>query len=216
MQEIITEVMNSWGYIGIFFLILVENIFPPIPSEIILSLGGFMTTQSSMTVPLVILFATLGAVIGAFILYGIGRIVNKDVIKGWLDGRVGKLLCFKPQDVEKANTWFEKKGNITVLFCRCIPIVRSLISIPAGMTKMKITPFVIYTVIGTTVWNTILVVAGHFLGEAWHKVADVVDKFGNIVLVILIVAVLAFVVWHFTKKYKESKCEKIDKIKTNH
>ena len=192
MQEIITEVMNSWGYIGIFLLILVENIFPPIPSEIILSLGGFMTTQSEMTVPLVILFATLGAVIGAFILYGIGRIVNKDVIAKWLDGKVGKLLGFKPQDVEKANAWFEKKGNIKVLFCRCIPIVRSLISIPAGMSKMKIIPFVIYTLIGTTAWNTILVVAGHFLGASWEKVAHIVDKFGNIVLILLVVAFLSF------------------------
>jgi len=208
MQEIITEVMNSWGYIGIFVLILVENIFPPIPSEIILSLGGFMTTQSEMTVPLVILFATLGAVIGAFILYGIGRIVNKDVIKGWLDGKVGKLLGFKPADVEKANAWFEKKGNITVLFCRCIPIVRSLISIPAGMSKMKMLPFVIYTVVGSAAWNTILVVAGHFLGASWEKVAHIVDKFSNIVLVILIIAVVAFLLWHFTKKYNESKVEK--------
>jgi len=203
MQEIITE----WGYIGIFLLILAENIFPPIPSEIILSLGGFMTTQSNMTVPLVILFATLGAVIGAFILYGIGRIVNKDVIKGWLDGKVGKLLGFKPQDVEKANAWFERKGNITVLFCRCIPIVRSLISIPAGMSKMKMLPFVIYTVVGTTVWNTILVVAGHFLGASWEKVAHIVDKFSNVVLILLIVAVISFLVWHFTKKYKESRAE---------
>lgn len=208
MQEIITEVMNSWGYIGIFLLILVENIFPPIPSEIILSLGGFMTTQSDMTVPLVILFATLGAVIGAFILYGIGRIVNKDVIASWLDGKVGKLLGFKPQDVEKANSWFEKKGNITVLFCRCIPIVRSLISIPAGMSKMKMLPFVIYTIVGTTVWNTILVVAGHFLGASWEKVAHIVDKFGNVVLVILVASVIGFLVWHFTKKYKESRAEK--------
>lgn len=208
MQEIITEVMNSWGYIGIFLLILVENIFPPIPSEIILSLGGFMTTQSEMTVPLVILFATLGAVIGAFILYGIGRIVNKDVIAKWLDGKVGKWLGFKPADVEKANSWFERKGNITVLFCRCIPIVRSLISIPAGMSKMKMLPFIIYTVVGTTVWNTILVVAGHFFGASWEKVVHIVDKFSNAVLIVLILAVIAFLIWHFTKKYRKVKNNK--------
>lgn len=208
MQEIITEVMDAWGYLGIFILILVENIFPPIPSEIILSLGGFMTTQSEMTVPLVILFATLGAVIGAFILYGIGRLVNKDVIARWLDGRVGKVLGFKPADVDKANEWFEKKGNITVLFCRCIPIVRSLISIPAGMSKMKMLPFVLYTVVGTTVWNTILVVAGHFLGEAWHKVADIVDKFGNVVLVVIILLVVAFLGWHFYNMFKNKKNKK--------
>ncbi len=208
MQEFIIEIMNDWGYIGIGLLILIENLFPPIPSEIILSLGGFMTTQTAMTVPLVILFATIGAVVGAFALYAIGRLVNKDVIAGWLDGKVGKILGFKPQDVEKANAWFEKRGNITVLVCRCIPIVRSLISIPAGMTKMKIFPFVAYTVIGTTVWNTILVTAGHFLGEAWHKVADVVDKFGNVVLVVLVIAVVAFAIWHFTKMYKDKKKNK--------
>lgn len=205
MQEIITEVMNSWGYLGIFLLILVENVFPPIPSEIILSLGGFMTTQSKMTVPLVIIFATLGAVIGAFILYGIGRIVNKDVIAKWLDGKVGKWLGFKPSDVEKANNWFERKGNITVLFCRCIPIVRSLISIPAGMSKMKMFPFLAYTIVGTTVWNTILVVAGHLLGASWEKVAHIVDKFSNVVLILLILVVLAFLIWHFTKKFRKGK-----------
>ena len=215
MQEFIIEIMNDWGYIGIGLLILIENLFPPIPSEIILSLGGFMTTQTEMTVPLVILVATVGAVVGAFALYGIGRVVNKDVIAGWLDGKVGKILGFKPQDVEKANAWFEKKGNITVLFCRCIPIIRSLISIPAGMTKMKMLPFVAYTVIGTTVWNTILVLAGSFLGEAWEKAAHVVDKLGNIVLVVLVIVFVAYFSWHFYKMFKNKKKEKelVDKAK---
>ena len=145
MQEIIIEIMNQFGYIGICLLILIENVFPPIPSEVILTFGGFMTTQSEMSVLGVIIVATIGSVLGAIILYLVGRLINKDVIEKWLDGKVGKILRFKREDVEKANGWFEKKGKWTVLFCRCIPIVRSLISIPAGMSKMAFTPFILLT-----------------------------------------------------------------------
>ncbi len=204
MQEIIAE----WGYIGIFLLILIENVFPPIPSEIILPLGGFMTAETKMVVPGVIIAATIGSVLGAFILYGVGRLVNKDVIEKWLDGKVGKILRFKKEDVEKATAWFEKRGNITVLFCRCIPVVRSLISIPAGISKMKVLPFTIYTLVGTVVWNTILIVAGSMLGNNWRVVADIVDKFKYVVLAVIAVAGIAFLVWYFTRKVDKEPEEK--------
>lgn len=208
MQEIIINIMNSFGYIGICLLILVENIFPPIPSEVILTFGGFMTTQTEMSVVGVILVATVGSVLGAIILYLIGRLINKDVIEKWLDGKVGKILRFKREDVEKANSWFEKRGKLTVLFCRCIPIVRSLISIPAGMTKMAFTPFILLTTIGSAVWNTILVVLGHIAGNSWEKISNIVDKFSDVILVILIVAVGGYLVYHFTKKDKPNVKDK--------
>lgn len=210
MQDLIIEIMNNFGYIGIGLLILIENIFPPIPSEVILTFGGFMTTQSEMTVLGVIVISTIGSVLGAIILYLIGRLINKDVIEKWLDGKVGKILRFKRDDVEKANAWFEKRGKLTVLFCRCIPIVRSLISIPAGMTKMAFIPFILLTTIGSAVWNTVLVVLGHVAGNSWEKISNVIDKFSDVILVILIALVIGYLIYHFTRKdnKEDSKKEK--------
>lgn len=210
MQDLIIEIMNNFGYIGIGLLILIENIFPPIPSEVILTFGGFMTTQSEMTVLGVIVISTIGSVLGAIILYLIGRLINKDVIEKWLDGKVGKILRFKRDDVEKANAWFEKRGKLTVLFCRCIPIVRSLISIPAGMTKMAFMPFILLTTIGSAVWNTVLVVLGHVAGNSWEKISNVIDKFSDVILVILIALVIGYLIYHFTRKdnKEDSKKEK--------
>ena len=205
MQEIIIEIMNQFGYIGIFLLILIENIFPPIPSEVILTFGGFMTTQSEMSVLGVIIVSTLGSIGGAIILYLIGRLINKDVIEKWLDGKVGKILRFKSEDVEKANAWFEKKGKWTVLFCRCVPVVRSLISIPAGMSKMAFVPFILLTTLGSAVWNTVLVILGNAAGNSWEKISQIIDKFSDVILVVLIVAVVAFLVYHFTKKDNKGK-----------
>ncbi len=203
MQEIIIEIMNQFGYIGICLLILVENVFPPIPSEVILTFGGFMTTQSDMSVLGVIVVSTIGSVLGAIVLYLVGRLINKDVIEKWLDGKVGKILRFKREDVEKANGWFEKKGKWTVLFCRCVPIVRSLISIPAGMSKMAFTPFILLTTLGSALWNTVLVILGNVAGNSWEKISHIIDKFSDVILIVLIVAVIAFLVWHFTKKDKK-------------
>ena len=211
MQEIIIQIMNQFGYIGICLLILVENVFPPIPSEVILTFGGFMTTQSQMSILGVVLVSTIGSVLGAIVLYLVGRLINKDVIERWLDGKVGKILRFKREDVEKANSWFEKRGKLTVLFCRCIPIVRSLISIPAGMSKMAFLPFILLTTLGSAVWNTVLVVLGHVAGNSWEKISHVIDKFSDVILILLIVAIVGFLIYHFAKKNKNDNETKKNK-----
>lgn len=211
MQEIIIQIMNQFGYIGICLLILVENVFPPIPSEVILTFGGFMTTQSQMSILGVVLVSTIGSVLGAIVLYLVGRLINKDVIERWLDGKVGKILRFKREDVEKANSWFEKRGKLTVLFCRCIPIVRSLISIPAGMSKMAFLPFILLTTLGSAVWNTVLVVLGHVAGNSWEKISHVIDKFSDVILILLIVVIVGFLIYHFTKKNKNDNETKKNK-----
>ena len=213
MQDLIIGIMNEYGYIGICLLILIENVFPPIPSEVILTFGGFMTTQSNMSIWMVILVSTIGSVLGAIILYLVGRLINKDVIERWLDGKVGKILRFKREDVEKANTWFEKKGKLTVLFCRCIPIVRSLISIPAGMSKMAFIPFILLTTLGSAVWNTVLVVLGNLAGNSWEKISHIIDKFSDVILIILVVAIVGFLIYHFTKKDNKKESKKEDNIK---
>ena len=133
MEHFIIEIMNQWGYLGILFLIAFENIFPPIPSEVILTFGGFLTVSTKMTIPLVILFSTIGSIIGALVLYYIGYVLNPERLEKIVDGRIGKILFLKNSDIKKAEDWFQKRGPFTVFFCRFIPIVRSLISIPAGI-----------------------------------------------------------------------------------
>lgn len=185
MQEWIIQTMNQFGYIGIMLLIAIENVFPPIPSEVILTFGGFSTTYTDMQVWGVVIAATVGAVIGALVLYSIGRFFPPERIEGWLDGRLGQMLHFKREDVERAAHWFEKKGRITVFACRFIPIIRSLISIPAGITKMSMGVFLLYTTAGTFLWNTVLVHLGVFAGESWERVAGYIDLYAHATLVVL-------------------------------
>ncbi len=137
MQEIIIQIIEQWGYLGVGALIAIENIFPPIPSEVILAFGGFMTTKTALNVVGVIIAATLGSTIGAIVLYLIGKILNKERLERIISGKIGKVLRLKKSDIEKADKWFDTKGQKTVFICRFIPIVRSLISIPAGMSEMK-------------------------------------------------------------------------------
>lgn len=205
MQEIIMEIMNNFGYLGIMFLIFIENIFPPIPSEVILTFGGFATTlpSSEINVVGVIVFSTIGAVIGALALYLIGRILKKERLMKLVEGKVGKTLRFKPEDIEKADVWFNKHGNATVFFCRFIPIIRSLISIPAGINGMNIPKFLLFTTIGTLIWNSVLTILGSVLGENWTKIADIVDLYGNIVLVLIIVLFVIGVIVYYNKRIKK-------------
>jgi len=205
MQEIIIEIMNNFGYVGIMFLIAIENIFPPIPSEVILTFGGFATTlpDSEINVVGVIIFSTIGAIIGALVLYLVGRILKKERLMTLAKGKVGKTLRFKPEDIEKADKWFDKHGAKTVFFCRFIPIIRSLISIPAGINGMNIPKFLIYTTIGTVIWNTVLTVLGSVLGENWTKIADIIDIYGNVVLITIIVLFIVLGIIYYNKRIKK-------------
>lgn len=204
MQELIITLMEQYGYAGIFLLIAVENIFPPIPSEIILPFGGFLTTYSKLTVPGVIWFATGGSLAGALILYGAGRVLNQERLRKLASGSIGKLLRLKAEDMEKADQWFLTKGKKTVFFCRCVPIVRSLISIPAGMSRMPMGTFLLYTTAGTVIWNTLLVSAGAFLGASWGKIAYLVGEYSNIMLIVLSISAISGIIWFYrTRKIRK-------------
>lgn len=205
MENFIIEVMNDFGYIGICLLIMIENLFPPIPSEVILTFGGFMTIDSNLTVLGVIIASTVGSMAGAFALYYIGKILNKDRLIKIVTSKYGKLLRVKPKDIESADNWFDKKGNITVLFCRFIPVVRSLISIPAGMSEMPILKFSIYTLIGSTIWNTVLVCVGAFAGNYKDKIISMIDSASHIILILIIVVFAIGVIWFYKKRNKENK-----------
>lgn len=198
--------MDQFGYLGIMLLVALENVFPPIPSEVILAFGGFMTTYTSLHVIGVIISATIGSVVGAIILYLIGKLLNKERLINIVSGKVGKILRLKPKDIEKADRWFDERGNIAVFFCRFVPIVRSLISIPAGMSDMPLRSFLLFTTIGTLIWNTVLVILGSKMGENWTKIVDFISEYASITLVVLVVAFIAFVVWfYFGRLHKKKK-----------
>lgn len=184
MGEFILNTMTNFGYIGIFFLIAIENLFPPIPSEVILTFGGFFTTYTVLEPIGVIISATLGSLIGAIILY-----------------YLGKCIKVKENDLGKTNNWFTKYGDKAVLFGRFIPIIRSLISIPAGTNKMHMKVFITYTTIGSVIWNSALVYAGVLLGENWPILSGILHKYSRIVLVIIIIIVF-YKIWHKIHKNK--------------
>lgn len=205
MQEFIISLMGQFGYFGVFFLIALENVFPPIPSEVILLFGGFMTTYTSLNIALMVVAATLGSLLGAIVLYYIGKILNKERLKKIVSGKVGKVLRLKEKDIDMADQWFDTKGNKTVFFCRFIPIVRSLISIPAGMSEMPMAKFLLYTTVGSAIWNTVLIVIGNRVGENWESILGVFDQYSHIVLILLILIFILFIVWFYTKKQKKKK-----------
>lgn len=171
MEQFIVNVMEDFGYPGMALLIAVENLFPPIPSEVILTFGGFLTTRTALDVWWVVAWATLGAVAGALVLYGVGRALGGERMRALLAGPWGKRLGFDAEAADRAAGWFEKKGAKTVLFCRCVPILRSLISIPAGMARMSLARFLLYTTAGSLVWNAALVHLGAAAGESWALLA---------------------------------------------
>lgn len=205
MEEFILSMMNQFGYIGVFLLIAIENIFPPIPSEVILLFGGFMTTYSELNIVLMIIFATLGSLLGAIVLYYIGKILNKERLKKIVSGKIGKILRLKNSDIDKADEWFDTKGNKTVFFCRFIPIVRSLISIPAGMSEMPLGKFFLYTTTGSLIWNTVLIIIGAIVGEKWESILNIFDTYSNIVLVLLVIIfVVGVYLFYHTKNKKKN------------
>lgn len=195
MENWITEIMSQYGYLGIFLLIMLENIFPPIPSEVILTFGGYMTTQTDMTALGVILISTAGSVVGALILYGIGQFLDVARLEKIVD-RWGRVLRLTRKDIHKADAWFDKYGIWTVLFCRLIPLIRSLISIPAGMANMKFGLFLLFTTVGTLIWNTILVSVGAAVGDNWESIVGVMDVYSNIAYALIAIAGLAVIWWY--------------------
>lgn len=196
----LTDIINQFGYLGIIFLIAIENIFPPIPSEVVLAFTGFATITTSLKILPSILAATLGAVIGALILYALGRLLSVQRLENFLTGRWGKLLHLKPADLEKAAVFFNRHGGQAVFFGRFVPVVRSLISLPAGMAEYSFNRFVIFTSIGTLIWNTVLIWLGRLAGHAWPHFVSLFETYGKFAL--LLVATILLLYWLFRRSKK--------------
>lgn len=199
MEAWITDWMNQFGYLGVFLLIFLENIFPPIPSEVVLTLGGALTTTTSMTKLGVILASTAGSIVGAVILYGIGLLLDVERLEKIIK-KYGKFLRLTIKDIRKADAWFDKYGVWAVFFGRLVPLVRSLISIPAGMSNMRFWLFLLFTTLGTLIWNTVLVSVGAVVGDNWTEIVGYMDIYSNIVYAILALIGVAFLVWYFKKR----------------
>jgi membrane protein DedA with SNARE-associated domain len=191
LAQWVTNVIEALGYPGLTVLVALENVFPPIPSEVILPLAGFMTGQGRFSFVLVVLATTLGSILGALILYGIGAAIGKNRITA-LVSRYGHLALLTPDDLAKAEKWFERYGPIAVFIGRLVPIVRSLVSLPAGYQRMSLVQFVALTGIGSLLWNGTLVTLGWFFGENWHIIEEYVGW-----LQYIVVAVVAFLVLRF-------------------
>jgi Uncharacterized membrane-associated protein len=194
MEQWITEFMESYGYFGILLLIAIENLFPPIPSEVILTFGGFMTTTSGMTVFGVVLASTLGSVAGAILLYGVGRVLSAERLEA-IVVRYGAILRLKPEDIRKADAWFDRYGAWAVFFGRLVPLVRSLISIPAGSSGMRFATFLVLTTAGSLIWNTALVGFGAAVGASWETIVHYMDLYSNVVYALLALGGAAVIFW---------------------
>ncbi|MEW6935752.1 DedA family protein [Trueperella pyogenes] len=194
------SIMESLGGLGVAFLIAVENLFPPLPSEIILPLAGFTASQgTSFNLAEAIIWATAGSLVGAWALYGIARIIGRErtrAIFNWLP-------LVKISDVDKTEAWFHKHDQSTVFFGRMLPIFRSLISLPAGVIKMNFLKFTVLTTLGAAIWNAALIGAGYILGENWHLVDDYVGILSKIVLV----AILALLLWWVVRRLRKTPRE---------
>ena len=179
--------MDALGAPGAGVAIALENIFPPLPSELILPLAGFAVTRGSFTLAEALVWTTLGSLVGALALYGIGAWLGAARLRRIAD----RLPLVDARDVDGAEAWFDRHGGKTVFLGRMVPIFRSLISIPAGIERMPLLRFSVLTVLGSAVWNSVLILAGYLLGANW----GIVERYTNVFQSIVIVAAVAAVAW---------------------
>ncbi|RZG77300.1 DedA family protein [Acinetobacter sp. WCHAc060025] len=189
--------MEQLGYLGIALLMFLDNVFPPIPSEVIMPSAGFTAAQGQLSLIGVIVAGSLGSLIAAATLYWIGRKISHDALFRWVN-QYGKYLFIKTDDVKKALDWFEKYGHRVVFFGRMIPAVRSLISIPAGMSHMPFWKFMTYSTLGTVIWTTFLATVGYYFGNNTALMQQIFSNVGYVIVAI----VTLFLIYLWFKKRK--------------
>ncbi|MFZ9651065.1 MAG: DedA family protein [Ilumatobacteraceae bacterium] len=202
----VQDVINQFGYLGVALLVVIENVFPPIPSEIVLPFAGFVAqqgasavnatagaAQSDTTVVGMMIAATVGSVVGALILYFVSAAIGPERLRQFVE-RFGKWFGVKSSDLVRAEEWFDRRSVVAVLVGRCVPLIRSIVSIPAGFRRMKLTSFVVLTAIGSAVWNIALIGAGAVLGDQWERVGEYVGVFQWMVIAAVLLLLVRFVV----------------------
>lgn len=192
------DLLNSLGSLGLVLLLLAENLFPPIPSEVILPLAGFLVSRGDLGIIQALLAATLGSLLGAYILYALGRWGGRPLVL-----RYGRILRIKEEDLDDAAGWFERYGGAVVFFARMVPGARSIVSVPAGMLHMPLGRFTLLTTAGSALWNALLIGAGWLLGNNWTRAADVVGQVSNVVIAVVAIGAAALAVaWYVRRKRK--------------
>lgn len=201
ISEWVLAIMAKFGYLGIIFAMFAENVFPPIPSEVIMPAAGFAVARGDLNLLLVIVAGTLGSVLGALPLYYFGSLFNKERLIDFTE-KYGKYVFVKPNDVISADDWFNKHGKKAVFFGRMVPGIRSLISIPAGMNKMPLLPFIILTTAGAAIWTTLLTLAGYHFGQNYEVIEKFLAPYSKIFLGAAIVIVI---IWLLRRRMSQSK-----------
>ena len=184
------RIMETLGAPGAGLAVALENLFPPIPSEVILPLAGFTASQGDMSLAAAIAWTTFGSVAGAVVLYLIGALVGRERTRAI----AARIPLIKVSDIDRTEAWFQRHGRKTVLFGRMVPLFRSFISIPAGIERMPMATFLLFTALGSLIWNTVFVLAGYALGENRRVIETYGEAYQNVVVAVGILAVAAFVV----------------------
>ena len=187
----VQDVIERLGAVGVALLVILENVFPPIPSEIVLPFAGFVAQRGDGSVIVMIIAATVGAVIGALVLYAIAAVIGPVRLASFI-ARFGRWFGVKPADLVRAEQWFDRHAVAAVLLGRCVPLIRSVVSVPAGFRRMRLAPFVVFTALGSAVWNTALIGAGAILGDQWEKVEPYVAVLQYVVIAAVVLLVARF------------------------
>ena len=182
----VVDVIGALGYAGVAFLVALENLFPPIPSEVVMPVAGLLAGQGEFALPLVVLAATVGSVVGAVTLYEGGRVLGRDRIARLAD----RLPLVEVDDLERAEEWFARHGGSAVLIGRLVPVVRSLISVPAGVERMPLARFTLFTALGSGAYNTVLVGLGYVLGSRWTTIGEYSSVINYVVYAGIVLAVV--------------------------
>jgi membrane protein DedA with SNARE-associated domain len=186
------------GYAGIFFLMMLESMIVPVPSELVMPFAGFLVAQGNFNFIFVIVASTLGSITGSLIFYYIGKTGGHTLVE-----KYGKYVLVDTDDIKKTEEWFHKRGELTVFLARLIPVVRHLISFIAGIGKMNVKKFTLYTILGATLWNGILTYLGFILGQHWNEVSQYIEELDVGIVVLLVIGCLYFVYRHITRKRKK-------------
>lgn len=202
MKEWIMNFIQQYGYISLFSLMILENLFPPIPSEVILTFMGFMISQNRFQMIGSIVVATLGSFIGTYILYSLGKLLTPEYLNQFLKSFLAKKLHFKKENIEKTEDYFLRFGTKFVFFGRFIPMIRSFISIPAGMSQMPLFTFSLYSLLGTLIWDTLLIFIGFYLGYRWELIKTLMNDYKIICLIVFLCLIVYWLIKKVSLKNK--------------
>lgn len=193
MLDWVKTVIEAVGYLGIAFLMIIENIFPPIPSEVIMPFAGFLTGNGELSFTGILIAGVMGSVVGTLPFYYLGYRIGKKRLLQWTADH-GHWLMMRPEDIDRAFDWFERHGKSAVLFCRLIPGVRTLISVPAGIHRMNLVTYLLLTFIGTTTWVAVLAYLGQYLGENHEAVSRYLDPASKVIIGGLLIWYVTYII----------------------